>query len=76
MGVFRIVWVALRAMFGGRVRLGVENLALRQQLLVLQRSVKRPQLRKPEQIFWVWLSRLWSGWRCVLLIVQPETVIR
>jgi hypothetical protein len=53
MGVFRIVWVALRAMFGDRVRLGIENLALRKQLLVLQRSVKRPQLRKPERIFWV-----------------------
>jgi hypothetical protein len=68
--------VSLRAIFGDRVRLGVENLALRQQLLVLQRSVKCPQLRKRERIFWVWLSRLWSGWRCVLLIVQPDTVIR
>jgi len=76
MGVFQIVWVALRAILGDRVRLGVENLALRQQLLVLQRSVKCPQLRKRERIFWVWLSRLWSGWRCVLLIVQPDTVIR
>jgi hypothetical protein len=24
---------------------------------------------------WVWLSRLWSGWRSALIIVKPETVI-
>ena len=27
-------------------------------------------------IFWVWLSRLWSNWRSVLVIVQPETVVQ
>jgi transposase InsO family protein len=26
-------------------------------------------------VFWVWLSRLWSGWRSTLAIVKPETVI-
>ena len=25
---------------------------------------------------WVWLSRLWTGWRSALVIIQPETVIR
>jgi len=24
---------------------------------------------------WVWLSRVWSGWRSTLAIVQPETVL-
>jgi len=27
-------------------------------------------------MFWVWLSRLWAGWRSCLVIVKPETVIR
>ena len=56
--------------------LAVENLALRQQLGVLNRSVKRPKLRRWDRVFWVWLSRLWTGWRSTLIIVKPETVIR
>jgi putative transposase len=56
--------------------LTAENVALRQQLIVLQRSKKRPQLKDRDRLFWVFLSQTWSGWRNVLLIVQPETVIR
>jgi putative transposase len=28
-----------------------------------------------DRLLWVWLSRLWSGWRSALVIVKPETVI-
>ena len=28
-----------------------------------------------DRLFWVVLSRLWSGWREILVIVKPETVI-
>ena len=66
----------LPTMLASRANLLVENLALRQQLAVLKRSVKRPNLRKRDRVFWVWLSTLWSSWRSILLIVQPETVIR
>ena len=61
---------------GGRAALALENLALRQQLAVLHRSAPRPKLRWRDRLFWVWLSRLWSGWREVLVLVQPETVVR
>jgi len=54
----------------------VENLALRHQLAVLQRTAKRPRLRRADRALWVLLSRFWSGWRESLTIVQPETVIR
>ena len=40
-----------------------ENLALRQQLAVLLRENPRPRLRWRDRLFWVWLSRLFSGWR-------------
>jgi putative transposase len=59
-----------------RVSLAAENLALRHQLGVLQRSARRPRLRPRDRVFWVWLSRLWSGWRSSPIIVQPETVVR
>ena len=76
MGILRMLWAVLRAFLAPRACLAAENVALRQQLAVLQRSVKRPKLRKRDRIFWVWLSRVWSGWRSALAIVQPETVVR
>jgi len=54
----------------------LENLALRQQLAVLQRSVKRPRLRRRDRAFWVLLSRVWANWRSALTIVKPDTVVR
>ena len=52
-----------------------ENLALRQQLAVLSRSAPRSRLRSRDRAFWVVLRALWSGWREVLVLVQPRTVI-
>lgn len=76
MGILRLIWAFLRVLFRSRASLAAENLALRQQLLVLHRSVKRPKVRRSDRIFWAWLSRLWSPWRSALLIVQPDTVVR
>jgi len=53
-----------------------ENIALRHQISVLKRTVKRPKIKKHDRIFWVLLSKLWNGWKKSLLIVQPETVIK
>ncbi len=76
MGVATAIAFFFRAFLVPRGVLAAENLALRQQLAVLQVSVKRPKLRKRDRLFWVWLSRLWPGWRSCLMIVKPETVIR
>ena len=54
----------------------LENLALRHQLAVLQRTAPRPRLRPSDRLFWVLLSRLWHGWAEAVLLVKPETVIR
>jgi putative transposase len=54
----------------------LENLALRHQLAVLQRSAPRLRLRRSDRLFWVLLSRLWSGWPDGVSIVQPATVVR
>ena len=37
--------------------------------------MSRPKLCKRDRIFWSWLSRLWTGWRSALFIVQPETLV-
>jgi putative transposase len=68
---------SLRSSFRQHVALQAEILALRHQLLVLQRSNRNRRLRlQPwDRAFWVWLSQLWPGWRSTLVIVKPETVI-
>ena len=61
---------------GGHRQLALENLALRQQLAVYKRTVPRPRLRRTDRLFWVWLARVWAGWRQALVIVTPDTVLR
>jgi transposase InsO family protein len=58
-----------------RLSLQVEIVALRHQLAVYQRSVRRPLLRATDRILWSWLSRHWAAWREALIVVQPATVI-
>src|SRR5215510_184755 len=67
---------ALRAILRTRADLVLENLALRQQLGMLRRRSKRPQLGPLDRAFWVWLSKRWARWRDALHVVRPETVIR
>src|SRR5271156_3061769 len=66
---------ALGVLFRSEHSLRVENIALRHQLAVYQRTVKRPRIRREDRIFWSWLSRHWTPWREVLIFVQPGTVI-
>jgi len=64
MGVVSAIVFLLRALLGDRAAIAAENLALRQQLAVLQVSVKRPRLRKRDRIFWVWLFGMHrEGWQ-------------
>jgi putative transposase len=55
--------------------LQLEILALRHQIGVLQRSVKRPKLTPADRLLWAWLCEAWSDWRSALVIVKPETVV-
>jgi transposase InsO family protein len=73
--MLHLVRCLVTILFGSRVQLAAENLALRHQLGVLGRTVKRPQLLKRDRIFWVWLSKLWPGWRSALVVVKPATVV-
>ena len=65
------------ACFRTRAALQAEILALRHQLLVLQRSSRGHKLRlsSADRALWVWLSHVWAEWRSALIIVKPETVI-
>lgn len=65
----------LRDLLRPRSDLWLENLALRQQILVLQRTNPKPALSMADRTFWVVLCEFWSQWRRPLAIVKPETVI-
>jgi hypothetical protein len=59
----------------GFQEIALENLALRQQLIVFKRHCPRPRLRKADRLFWLCLSNTWKDWRRALIIVKPETVV-
>ena len=69
------LWTFLRTLLRGSAAIALENVALRHQLMVLRRSAGRPHLARWDRILWVWLSRVWNGWRSSLVIVQPATVL-
>src|SRR6266851_1753297 len=67
---------SLRLICGGHRAVALENLALRQQLSVFRRTVRRPQLRTTDRLFWVLLAKAWRDWRTALIVVRPDTVVR
>ena len=69
--LFRTIFLVL----GGYEQVALENLALRQQLVILRRNTSRPGLRNRDRLFWVVLSHLWRDWHSILVIVKPETVV-
>src|SRR5580765_3751490 len=75
LSALHVLAAAASAAFKSRASLQLENLALRHQLGVLRRSVKRPKLTSADRLLWAWLCKVWSNWRSVLVIVDPATVI-
>src|ERR1700731_599094 len=66
----------LSSIFRSRAALDLENLALRHQIGVLQRSArKRPKWTSADRLLLIFLSRFWRDWRSALAIIKPETVL-
>src|ERR1700676_4304715 len=61
--------VFLIRIFGSRRDLLLENLALRQQLVVMKQRYPRPQVSASDKLFWVILRRLWPEWMHALILV-------
>jgi putative transposase len=59
-----------------RKELILENAFLRQQLIILDRQVKRPLARPRERVLLVALASRLRAWKQALLIVQPDTLLR
>jgi len=70
--------IAVGALISGlrsQRNLALENLALRQQLTVLQRHNGTVRLKDRDRVFWIWLWRVWPGWRRTLVLVELPTVV-
>jgi putative transposase len=52
-----------------------ENAYLRQQLIVLERQVARPQVRQRDRQVLVLLASRLRTWREALIVVKPDTLI-
>ena len=76
LNLLRALVLAAFAFARTRRQLAIQILALRQQLGVLKRSVKRPRLSNVDRGLWVLLSRRWSGWKEALIVVKPATVVK
>jgi hypothetical protein len=68
-------FAAIRVFFRCRAATAFEVEALRQQLAVLKRKRPRPPLTCCDRLFWITLRRFWSGWKDVLVLVKPDTVV-
>ena len=69
--MFELILLIVRAIVvtcRGHQDLVLENMALRQQLRMLQRAA-RPRLRTRDRMFWVLLARAWPRWRSALVLV-------
>jgi putative transposase len=75
LNTLHVLAAAASATFKSRAALHLENLALRHQLGILHRSVKRPKLTPPDRLLWAWICTVWNDWRSALIIVKPDTVI-
>jgi putative transposase len=66
---------SFRVYFWNRADLQMEILALRHQIVVLQRQSPKAKLKPADRRFWVGMSQFWSRWRSALWIVKPATVL-
>jgi hypothetical protein len=60
----------------GRRALALENLALRQQVALLKRSVRRPRVTRIDRLFWIAFARYVDHWKSMLHALHPDTVVR
>jgi transposase InsO family protein len=76
--MLRLLIGVFRDLFRSQASLEAEIVTLRHQVAVLRRRLcrRKLQLTWADRALLVVVSRVWSGWRDALFIVQPETVLR
>ena len=76
-GLFCFVLTVLTSLFKSKIRLEAENAALRHQLIVLRRKVRRRMpLTNGDRWFLIQLYRWFPSILQVVMVVRPETLVR
>ena len=68
-----ILITLLQLVLKDRTQLALENIALRQQLAVYKRTVKRPKIEDRDRIFWLSVMRMLKEWKAALVSVRVVT---
>jgi len=74
--IFKTVLIALRSAFRSRAALIAENAVLRQQIIVLRRSVPKPRIRARDRVVLALAARVFGSVLNAIIIVRPKTVVR
>jgi putative transposase len=74
--ILRLVLGTITRLFSTRRSLVLENLALRQLLVVFKRRHCKPRLRLFDKLFWAAARQVWSAWKQSLILVRHGTVVQ
>ena len=75
--LIRLLFALLATPFRSQSVLEAENAALRQQILVLRRTLRgRVKLSNGDRLFFVWLYRLFPSIIRAMLVIRPDTLVR
>ncbi len=75
MPFFLLIARFIHSLFRSQCQLALENLVLRQQVVMLCQSVKKPLPSVADKLFWIFFSRYVNGWRKMLYGLPPDTVV-
>jgi putative transposase len=73
--VFSAILRSVFDLFQSRAALQLEIIALRHQIGVLQRSVKRAKLTPADRLLWAWLCTVWEDWKSGVFIMKASAVV-
>jgi putative transposase len=73
--IFSAILRSVFDLFQSRAALQLEIIALRHQIGVLQRSVKRAKLTPADRLLWAWLCTVWEDWKSGVFIMKASTVV-
>jgi len=74
--LIRAIVASLFSSLKSQRELTLENLALRQQVVMLKRTVKRARPNRTDRLFWIAFSRFVANWRDSVIAIHPDTVVR
>lgn len=72
----KLFYFGVTALFKSRQRLVMENTLLRYQIQLMKRKRKRLTFRSWDKAVLLWFSKHIPDWKKILIIVEPETIIR